>query len=405
MDPTSLFDSLAGATGHPVNRPALNAYVANSQATNGLRSAQTEEALLNAQRSQEEQEASGRLRQDLGQLFGPGNESKANVAADAMISKFGNAEQAGKFLNDVQQNQFRQTMGDPGQLNSPAQTAAQQGITGKLAGPESVPENFTMPPGVNAPDVQQSPQGAAHTASTEAGASLHNAQAAAGGFNPHSGAMGSLTPDQIGLLQKAVQEGRLDPSRLNSRTAPILAGIEERNPGGVNFNRMIADANLQRNPTFQQKAMTMEALPTVMAHMTALGKKVGYSDVAFAGRAEKWLKGELNDPDLAEYMSVRNDALMNVASVMRGVGMSDQAHRAETEAAAPTLSPLALDGWFKGQMSSLLPRLEQQRRVTNLGEKHGAPNVLAPQDTASGPPTTPAGGAVSLDEYLKSKGF
>jgi hypothetical protein len=78
---------------------------------------------------------------------------------------------------------------------------------------------------------------------------------------------------------------------------------------------------------------------------------------------------------------------MNLANIMRGVGMSDKAHEAEIEAAAPTKSPLALDGWLKGQMSVLQPRLEAQRKITHLGEKPGG---TVPTGTGEQPPAAAA---------------
>jgi hypothetical protein len=186
------------------------------------------------------------------------------------------------------------------------------------------------------------------------------------GTPAHTGAaagVGDLPPE----LQKAVDEHRLNPALLNSRNLPIYSQLAVNNPL-FNFNQANADASLQKNPTFAQRAISLESLPEVMTTMTTLGKKVGYDDVKFVGQAQKWLRGETNDPDLTEYMTVRNDALMNIASTMRGVGMSDKAHEAEIEAAAPTMSPKALDAWFHGQMSVLTPRLKRTQRVSHLGD-------------------------------------
>jgi hypothetical protein len=200
---------------------------------------------------------------------------------------------------------------------------------------------------------------------------------------------GGLSPE----LQKAVDEGRLDPTRINSRTAPMLSQLAIGNPT-LDFNRMHSDAALQANAAFQQRAMTMESLPEVMKSMTDLGKQVNYPDVQFAGVAEKWFKGQTNDKALTKYMTVRNDALMNIASVMRGVGMSDKAHEAEIEAAAPTMSPRALDGWFEGQMLVLGPRLKRTQQITH----HTTPDTDPAKADSSKK-------AVALDEYLKSQGF
>lgn len=175
-----------------------------------------------------------------------------------------------------------------------------------------------------------------------------------------------LTPEQNDALfgeNGAVTTGRLDPNRLNSRTAGIFADAELKRPG-TDFSKISGDIALGRNATFRQRAMTAETLPEVMQNMVDAGKKVGFSDNRTIGKMQAWTKGEFNDPDMTAYMTMRNDALMTVAQVMRGAGMTDMAHRAETEAAAPTMSPAALDAWLKAQMTALQPRLDQNRRIT-----------------------------------------
>src|SRR5580658_8129421 len=144
-DGQGLADVLSGAAGAPVNRPQLNAFVANSQATNGLRSAQTEEALLNAQRAQEEQVASGQLEDAFVQAgMRP---SDAHVAATAAKMHAG----SGINAMDMFKAFYSAKMGDPSLLNTPDQTAAAQAISGKLEGPQTLPNNYSMPAGVNAP--------------------------------------------------------------------------------------------------------------------------------------------------------------------------------------------------------------------------------------------------------------
>ena len=165
-DTQGLFDALAGAGGANVNRPQLNAYIANSQAINGLRSAQTEDALMKAQELQEQSTARSQLEDSLTQLFGPNEGSKAHAATMMMLSGFGDAKTALAALNEVQKNQNTATLSDPNQLGAPAQTAAMQGITGKLAPLQNVPNNYAVAPGAPQPVVQQSPQGAAQTALT-----------------------------------------------------------------------------------------------------------------------------------------------------------------------------------------------------------------------------------------------
>ena len=165
-DSQSLFDALAGAGGANINRPQLNAYIANSQAVNGLRSAQTEDALLKAQEMTEQSSARDQLESSIAPLF-PGEPSKAHAATMMILAGAGDAKTAIQALNEVLKNQNTTTLSDPNQLGTPAQTAAMQGITGKLAPLQNVPNNYAVAPGAPQPNVQQSPQGAAQTALTQ----------------------------------------------------------------------------------------------------------------------------------------------------------------------------------------------------------------------------------------------
>jgi hypothetical protein len=240
---------------------------------------------------------------------------------------------------------------------------------------------------------QQTPLAAAQTQEQQALAGLNNTKENAGGFAPHAPPMGAVSPEGQAALTKAVQEGRLDPTRINSRSAPILSQMELQTPG-MNFNRLHADAALQSNSTFQQRAMSVDMLPGLLSNVTSLGKKLnggtGYNDLKSVGMMQQFMNGQTNDPDYTEYMTARNDTLLRLASVMRGVGMSDQAHTAEVQAMAPTLSPAALDAWFKGQMSVVKPMLERQTRITHLGETgQGTQPIGAPSATSAPTAATP----------------
>ncbi len=393
-DPQGLFDILSGAAGAPVDRPKLDAFVANSQAINGLRTAQTSEAMLNAQRSVEEAQARGQLYDHF--VASGLKPSDAQVASDLAVGGLGNASQVMDAIHMSQKVQSNYTLGDPTQLGTPAATAAGQVQEGKVAPPVSaVPADYVATPGVPTPPVQVSPSGAAQIGAENALAGLHNVQTAAGGFNPHTA--GAVTPEQTAALSRAVNEQRLDPRSINSRNGPILAQLELNNPG-MDFNKMHADAQLQANPTFQQKAIGIEQMPTLLANMTNLGKKLeggtGYSDWRTVGKLQQFMNGEFNDPDYSQYMAVRNDTLMKLANLMRGVGMSDQAHKAEIEAAAPTMSPLALDGWLKGQMQTVTPMVKEYSRVHNLGI--GAGNTPGGATLPNGAPSTAASAPTDL---------
>jgi len=362
-----------------VNRPALNTAVATAQARNGLVSAQTQDAMIRAAQGQEQMQAWEDLK--TAYIAQGHKESDAEMLRAATVAATNHdPETALKVVNQ-------------GGLSSPTstpqeQTLYQQGYEGKVAPLQAAPNNFAVPAGQAPPNIQQSPEGVAQTAATTALGNLnvHRDTNPVDFRNPQ---LGATTPEGQAALTRAVQEGRLDPTRVNSRSAPILAQMELNTPG-MNFNRLHADAALQSNATFQQRNMSAEMLPGVLQNLTNLGKKLndgtGYYDLKTVGGMQKWLNGETNDPAYTEYMTVRNDAMLRLANVMRGVGMSDKTIEMENETATPTLAPYALDAWLKGQMSVLTPMLDRQRQISHLGEPGQGTQPLAATPPAGGGP-------------------
>lgn len=166
----------------------------------------------------------------------------------------------------------------------------------------------------------------------------------------------SLTSDEQDAINKAVGDKRLDLKGLSTRNQKLVAQALIANPG-LNAIQLHGLATLDANPAAQQKASTLEALPTIVSNVRDAGKKLNYSDVQFIGKVQKYAKGQLNDPNFTNYMTQRADVLSTIASVMGNTGASDFRTKLEDEAAHPTMSPRALDGWLQGQMSAMHPRI------------------------------------------------
>ncbi len=164
----ALGDLLSGIGGHGVDRPALEAFVANSQAQNGYRTAQTNEAVLNAQKMVEQAQARARLRQDL--IEHGMKPSEAGVVSDASIAGLGDQfDKVEQALASSQNQGFRGTLGDQN-ADPNARLAAASGASGKLVSPfEQVPGEYVdvRNPGAG---VQETPLNASLTG-------LHGAQA------------------------------------------------------------------------------------------------------------------------------------------------------------------------------------------------------------------------------------
>ena len=389
--PTDSQSPLADLLGN-VNRPQLNAFVATAQAKNGLVSAQTQDAMIKAQQAQEEMAAHEQLLNTLTDAGMKG--SDAALTKSLLLGHFGNAETTLKAVAAVKLG-----YGTPEE-----QTAGQQMSEGKIAGPIATPANSQMPPGsvmANVP-VQQTQDEAAKTQLANAQASLttHKDIDPAAFRAPGMADWALNNPGQATLITQAVRAGRIDPTRLNSRTAPIWGAMEQSSQenGGtpINYNRLHADASLQANPTFQQRAMNVDMLPGLLTQLTGLGKKLnggsGYNDVKSVGFMQQAMNGQLNDPDYTQYMAMRNDVLLKLANVMRGVGMSDKTIQLENEVSSPHMSPSAMDAWLKGQMSAVMPLWERQQHISHLGEVgQGTAPINAPTPAATAPGATPLG--------------
>ena len=193
-----------------------------------------------------------------------------------------------------------------------------------------------------------------------------------------------LSPDQNAALygpNGSVTQGRLDPYKVNGRTAKVYANAEITNPG-TNFNQLGGAAALNRNAQFMGKQLTIEMLPKMLSNMSEAGKKLNFNDNKYFGAVQAWYKGASNDPDFISYMAQRNDVLLTLMGAMRSVGASDLAHRAEIDAAPQNMSPRAFDAYVAGQYKALEPRLAQAAKFT--GSKPPAETSNAPAKTVTG---------------------
>jgi len=230
---SAIGDLLAGAAGRPVDRQGLQAFVANSQALNGLRSAQTEEAMTNAQKLVEQQKARGQFEQA---LIGSGMDaSEAHMIATTAQAGLGdNFAATVKGLGGIQEQGLTATASDPNKLGTPAATAAVQGLSHKVAEPFAIPETYGVQPGMPQPTVQQTPLGAAHTAAAQATAGLttekteHPELFRAGG--------GPASAEDLATRARMVATGQLPPpsqyewTRNPQQAAQVTRMAESLNP-------------------------------------------------------------------------------------------------------------------------------------------------------------------------------
>lgn len=251
------------------------------------------------------------------------------------------------------------------ELDNPKGVVVQQGDKATLRNPyDNTQIGETLP-------IAASPDAVIRAATTERGQNIRRV-----GITHGVKGLTEAQNEALFGVNGAVTTGKLDPNRINSKTASIFADAFIKNPN-TDMAKLSADISLSRNATFRQRALTAETLPEIMREMVDAGKKLDFSKLKPVGDMQEWVKKQSNDPDFREYMAIRNDAMMTIANVMRGIGMSDKSIQMELESAPKSMSPDALEAWMRGQMKSLEPRLKINKRIIKDGAspQPGKPNI------------------------------
>lgn len=436
-DNQSLFDTLAGGftPGGGVNRPGLNAFVANSQAMNGLRTAQTDEAIGNAQKLQDETAARSQLENNLANVVGDDgkplhNRSQAKLLASEMIGHFGNAKEVLDAYGQAVKNQALSKLGNPDLLNTPDQTAAAQVTTGKLIEPAPLADNFQTPAGVTI-NAGQTAQGTARTAQTRAMTGLDVARAEdAHALAAHrtSAAGGSLDP---GALDDAASVVMADPQKMSQYAGFGQSG--QANKDGINnqISRKLNAAGMSVNDMIHQRALakasvgaagaaakqaeTLDAFtPLVRSNgdrILQLLETVGDDggDMPLLAGLQRAGGRALGSDDLAELHSVfgtyQNEVARLLASSPTMTGVISDKARGDVQAMAP-------ENMTTNQAKRVINRINTEISLRRQGIQSALDSSTGAQlpVTAITPgggqaPAASTGAAMSLDDYLTRNGF
>lgn len=437
-DSQTLFDTLAGSFGHGIDRPQLNAFVANSQAINGLRTAQTDQAINNAQLQQEELQAHAHIKDALTNLKDDNGTplttpSGADLLATVLKSKFGSFKDALEGYRGIQDSRNTSILSDPNQLNTPAQTAAQQGLQSKLAEPVAAPPNMIVPAGVT-PNIQQTAQGAAQTAQTKAmtGLDIARAEEAHAAAQRKGNPIGSLDPQ---TLHDGALVVMADPQKMSQYAGFGASG--QANKDGINneISRQLNAAGMSAHDMIRQRALgkasvgsagaaakQVEVLDAFTPLVRSNGERIlqlleqvgdDGGDIPLIAALERNAGRQMGSEDLAELHSVfgtyQNEVARLIASspTMAGV-LSDKA-RGDVQAMAP-------ENMTTKQARRVINRIDTEISIRRQGVQNaldaatGAQLPVTSKAPAASTAPAPSGdagmgaGVVSLDDYLKSHG-
>ncbi len=155
-----------------------------------------------------------------------------------------------------------------------------------------------------------------------------------------TGAQYNLSPEQQGALDKAVTEGRLDPARINSRSAIILANQFKLNP---NLDMVSGTADAKTRTAQQSKVGVQLSVLRPFVGMVdkngevlkTLADKAIVTNVALANRPINWIEQNIGDhPDMAEFIAqvkIFKDEAARVVSNPNLVGVLSDTARKEME--------------------------------------------------------------------------
>jgi hypothetical protein len=120
----------------------------------------------------------------------------------------------------------------------------------------------------------------------------------------------------------------------------------------------------------------------LIGRMQETAKQLDFSDVKIAAIADKWVKGQMQDPVLSRYMTQRADALFALGNALKQNGLTDKAIQIEEEAAHPTVSPAAFDAWFKVQKEALSDARQEMEKDYNPPMPSKSPAPTQPGKTS-----------------------
>jgi len=187
-----------------------------------LHQAQTQLAIANARAAVEKNKLIAAVAgADPADLRNPLSSYFPYVVAGGLGGSYNSALQG---LNQAEDLHNRLVLSDPTKFGSPEQTAAQQGLSGRVATPVTVGDQYVLLPGMPAQNIQESPQGAAKIAKAQAQANQANAVASLDQpyTDRQSQILAALTADGVSL------PGGLRGQRQIRQT---LAALDEANPG------------------------------------------------------------------------------------------------------------------------------------------------------------------------------
>jgi len=131
------------------------------------------------------------------------------------------------------------------------------------------------------------------------------------------------------------------------------------------------------------RKQNIESGKDLLKEMKATAAKLDFSNLKMKGAYQKFMKGQLQDPVLAEYMAQRADALFVITAAMKMNGVTDKAIEIEEAAFPVNSSPRVFNAWFNTQMRAL----NRAGRLMDEDFKYGVKEIPTYPSGQGGAPT------------------
>lgn len=129
------------------------------------------------------------------------------------------------------------------------------------------------------------------------------------------------TADESALILKGIQEGRIDPTKVNSRTAKIYAEMEKAGGSNTNYVGAAGNARYSTLPANLQSRALMEGIDPLYEKLLTAGKTLGNSSIPGVNRVVNWVKENTGNPDIVAFNNLRDDVIAESERALLGSGV------------------------------------------------------------------------------------
>jgi hypothetical protein len=203
------------------------------------------------------------------------------------------------------------------------------------------------------------------------------------------GIYSNLDEEEMQALNNALSEGRIDPYKVNSRTAKIFANQEMLKPG-TDWNAIGANTAFQRGTgTMNTKALLNAVAPTI-DNLSNVGHELKNTMYPGVNKVVNFFKEQAGNPKVVAFNNARDDAVAEVERGLMGTGvLSDSKYLRAVKNVNTAQSPEQLDAALNQMRFVIEQRLEALQKGPNYnafkkdkgGEVAQSPSGEHPQDS------------------------